>query len=133
MGEWAALGPFVGLVKFLSGLRQSRDDRVTAGLAPLSRALAETQLYLRDRERGVGRIQEREDGLVRMWTEAANALRSLDSALADTCYYKSQYWLEPDDWSEGKVQAKGIAIERLIETYAILLKARDVRLDRGIS
>lgn len=129
MVAWAALGPFVALVNFFQGLLERRDDRVRAALAPLGKALAETRLYLRDRERGSKRDSKREDELVRLWTSAAAALYAIDSALADICENKSRYWLQ-QNWSEQEIAERGIAIDDLYDTYGTLLKARETRLDR---
>jgi hypothetical protein len=128
----AALGPFVALVGFLTGIRERRDDRVRAALSSLGKALVETRLYLRDQERGGKQDTDREDDLVRRWADTASALYALDTHLADVCEHKSRYWMEPAGWSEHDVRAKGIAIDCIYETYGTLLRAREAKLDRGI-
>jgi hypothetical protein len=132
MATWAALGPFVGLINFFRSSRDRRDDRTRAALSCLSKALLETRIYLRDLEKGTKKNTKRENDLARLWTEAANELRDLDSQLAQICYYKSDYWTMPDDWSEHNIRKRGIAIDRIYETYRILLRAPDRSLDRGI-
>jgi hypothetical protein len=132
MAAWAALGPFVALISFLRGIRERRDDRIRAALLPLGKALVETRLYLRNQERDGQRDRNREDDLVRRWAEAGAALYALDSGLAQVCEHKSMYWMEPEEWSTHDVREKGIAIDRIYQTYGSLLTAREAKLDRGI-
>jgi len=89
-------------------------------------------MYLRDLEDGQAKSREREDGLARLWSDSANELRDLDTNLAEICHYKSDYWTAPDEWSEYNIRKRGIAIDRIYETYRLLLKAPDVKLDRGV-
>ena len=129
MAIWAALGPFVRIVSFLGGRRDRQDDRTMTALRALSTALAETRLYLASRDRGEERNRDSEANLVRLWAGAANELRGLDAQLASICLHKSDYWIEPDEWSRHDVRAKGIQIDRLFRVYGSMLQSDD-RLDR---
>lgn len=41
--------------------------------------------------------------------------------LADRCFIKGSYWMEPDIWDAKRIKAKGIAIEEMFEATRQLL------------
>ena len=126
---WEALGPFVDIITYFGASGQRRDDRNKAALAALRTALLETQMYLRDRERGDAQEQDREDKIVHLWGEAGTEFRGIDSDLAMTCHYKAQYWIDPNEWSEERISLRRIGIQRLFERYGELLNVRGVVLE----
>ena len=111
VGEFAAVG------KFFSGWSQRHDDRARAALNALGAALHETKMYLRDREQGHARQQERENQIVRLWGAAGAELRDVDNYLAEICTYKADYWIDPKQWPEGRVTERRIGIEALYKRY----------------
>ena len=88
----ALLGPLRAMSK---DNREMRDN----ALRSISHALNETCIYYRTIERGKGRDTEVEDQLSRYWAAAAIPIRHLDPELAQICQYKSDYWLNPDEWT----------------------------------
>jgi len=47
----------------------------------------------------------------------------VDPKLAERCFEKGGYWMEPDAWDQKRIHAKGIAIESMFEaTRQLLLK-----------
>lgn len=116
-----ALGPFIGVAKFLRSGLERRDDLTRSALSSLSKALFETRLYLRSQERGQARDQTREDAIVHLWAEASGALRGVDSDLATICHYKAEYWIDPEGWTDATIADRRIGIDALFVKYGELL------------
>ena len=111
------LGPIAKLSK---EKRELRDN----ALRSISNALNETYLYYRDIKRGKGRDPEVEAQLSRYWSAAAIPIRHIDNELANICEYKSEYWINPDNWNDGKIESLGIGLESVRKRYRSLLNPR---------
>jgi hypothetical protein len=71
---------------------------------------------------GVSRNRQKERSLARLWHDASVPLRTIEPELARKCFLKGSYWLEPEAWSEAKVEKNQIALERVFkETRELLL------------
>lgn len=110
--------------------RQSEKDYEDA-LSALYTALNETQIYigsLRKKRRPEGvpivgfiRNAKTEAKLSRLWTKAAVKIRSYDIDLADRCRTKSEYWANPDDWSDKDLEDARIKIGQVLDDARKLL------------
>ncbi len=105
------------LLSFPKERRELRDNALRAILI----ALDETYLYYRDQELGKGRSMDREAQLVRYWSAAAIPMRHVSPDLAKRCDMKAEYWLNPDNYSNQKVQDLGIGLESVRNAYRTLL------------
>lgn len=111
----ALLGPLRAMSK---DNREMRDNALRA----ISHALNETYIYYRGLDRGEERNLEIEDQLSRYWAAAAIPIRNLDSELAMICEHKSEYWLNPEQWTSEQVSEFGIELERVRDNYRNLLR-----------
>jgi len=111
----ALLGPLRAMSK---DNRETRDNALRA----ISHALNETYIYYRGLDRGEERNLEIEDQLSRYWAAAAIPIRHLDSELAMICEHKSEYWLNPEQWTSEQVSEFGIELERVRDNYRNLLR-----------
>lgn len=108
------------LTALLGPLRaMSRDNREMRdnALRSISHALNETYIYYRGLNRGKERDIEIEDQLSRYWAAAAIPIRHLDDELAMICEHKSEYWLNPEQWSAEQVSGFGIELEKVRDSY----------------
>lgn len=114
-----------GLIKLLGPIatlsREKRDLKDNA-LKDISKALLETKIYYQARSRGEGRSFEKEELLVRLWSEASVPLRHIDERLSVICIDKAEYWINPDNWSDDEVQSVGIKLEDVSAAYRELAK-----------
>jgi len=111
----ALLGPLRTMSK---DNREMRDNALRA----VSHALNETCIYYGGLERGNERNQEIEDQLSRYWAAAAIPIRHLDRDLAMICERKSEYWLNPDQWTTQDVEHAGIRLQEVRDDYRKMLR-----------
>jgi D-serine dehydratase len=62
--------------------------------------------------------------LSKYWSAAAIPLRHIDEELAMICEYKSDFWTNPDNWSEEEVKRIGIKLEDVTDAYRRLAMPR---------
>lgn len=104
------MGPIATLSK---QKRELKDNALRA----ISMALQETKLYYRDLERGGERSMDIEAQLVRYWGAAAIPLRHIDEELAMACEQKSEYWLNPENYSNKQINELGIKLQDVSRAY----------------
>jgi hypothetical protein len=102
----------IGLLR--EGKRQ-RSEKTDQALLALYAALNETKAYTQQRKGGAPRETQREFALANLWHRASIPLRELDPELAEKCFIKGGYWMEPDAWTDEKVKQSGIAIDQVFE------------------
>ena len=108
----------IGLVREDEKARKA--DRKVA-LQALVAAVQSTRRYVRDRERGAVRDQAAENQISDDWRAASVAVAAIDPALAVTCWEKGGYWMQPENWTDEMVEAKGLAITQLEQRVPELL------------
>ncbi|WNC71442.1 hypothetical protein RGQ13_15115 [Thalassotalea psychrophila] len=106
----ALMGPIATLSKEKRELKDS-------ALRAISTALQETKIYYRSLDSGSERNQETEAQLVKYWGAAAIPIRHIDEELAMACEHKSEYWLNPDNWSNEEVKEFGIKLQDVTVAY----------------
>jgi hypothetical protein len=104
--------------------KQKRTERTDQALLALLAALAETRPYISELENGKPRNREKEVAIARLWNTASVPLRVIDIGLAERCFEKGGYWMEPDAWDPERIEATGIAIESMYEATRQLLLTR---------
>jgi hypothetical protein len=101
--------------------QKERTTRVDKALYALYAALNETKVYISYLESGKRRNRNREFAIARLWHDASVPLRKVDRDLAERCFLKGSYWLEPDTWSELKINRKRIGLNQVIKSTRDLL------------
>jgi hypothetical protein len=82
-------------------------------LGPLYDALNETQIYIAELHRGDKPNREKEADLSRRWRLASRKLRPIDRKLAEICFHKGTYWINPEEWSQDDIQKANIGINKV--------------------
>jgi hypothetical protein len=103
--------------------KKQRTEKIDQALLALFAALTETRSYLSDLQNGKPTDKERQFAIARLWNTASVPLREIDRDLAERCFLKGGYWMEPEAWDQKQIEAKGIAIDSVFEaTRQLLLK-----------
>lgn len=103
--------------------QKERTENTNQALKTLYAAISETKSYIHKREDGMPRDRDQEFSIAELWQKSSIPLREIDVELAEKCFLKGGYWMEPEIWSEGKILSKGIAIDAVFEaTRQLLLK-----------
>jgi len=110
-----ALLPTIGIIT-----KENRERREKALIA-ISNALNETYLYYSKLDRGEERNFDTEAQLSKYWAETAVHISLYDRDLAEICDYKSNYWINPDNYSNEKVTLLGIELDSIHKKYQDLL------------
>ena len=114
-----------GLVKIfgpIATLAKTKRELQDSALSAISTALDETYLYYRDLEKGSERNMERETLLVKYWSAAAIPVRHFDGQLANICDLKSEYWLNPEIYSEQQLDELNIRLSDIRVAYRNMLR-----------
>lgn len=94
------ISSLLSLFKEGGAFAKARGEKRDAALDSIYMACTETKIYVTDQERGAPRDHKREHDLARLWKKAAIHVRHFDRDLAEKCYYKGEYWLNPERWSD---------------------------------
>lgn len=98
-----------------------RDEKIDTALHSLYVALSETKIYTLELKSGSERNRDKEYKLAKFWHDASVPLRKIEPELARKCFLKGSYWLEPDAWSQAKVEEYQIALDKVFEETRELL------------
>ena len=114
---------------FLDGIGQvggwldrlaAKKDRADAAVKAVLLAANETRAYIVDWTAG-SRARDRELVLVRLWTDAAVAIRRKDPEFAHQLQAKAEYWTDPERWTQADVDRVGIRIDAVAARARSLL------------
>jgi hypothetical protein len=108
----------LGLIR--EGKRQ-RTEKTDQALLALYTALRETQGYLAELKSGMANNPDKELSLAGLWQLASVPLREIDIELAEKCFEKGGYWLNPEAWNPARIEAKDIALDNMLEATRKLL------------
>ena len=98
-----------------------RDEKIDTSLLALYAALSETKTYVVSLREGTERNRAKELNLAGLWHTASVPLRHIEPELAQICFLKGSYWLEPEAWDEAQIQENQIALDRVFEQTRELL------------
>ena len=127
--------PFVKLIgewfsKYKADKKNNTEEYRNA-LVSFYTALNETKLYIskinKQRLSDSHKINEEEENrlceekLSRLWLDASIKLREINRDLADRCFLKSDYWTEPNRWSDADVKKAKIDITKVFKEARKLL------------
>ena len=101
--------------------RKQRTERIDESLYALYTALNETKAYLSLLDSGKKRNRKKEWAIAKLWYDASVPLRKIDRDLAERCFIKGSYWLEPDTWTGLMVKKKRIGLDQVLKSTRNLL------------
>jgi hypothetical protein len=119
-----SLAIFDGVLAAIGLIRESRkhrSERTDQGLYALYAALNETKAYIEVLDSGKKRDRKRERAIARLWHDASVPLRDIDPDLAERCFTKGSFWLEPDAWTDVMIKRKRIKLDQVLESTRNLL------------
>ena len=99
----------ISVLPIIGDLQKEKRKAADYALTSISEALSETSIYINKWRKSGRREEEIEEKLVRLWGIAAVSVRHIDRELAEMCFFKSEYWVNPEEWDPSK--AKGVAID----------------------
>ena len=108
----------IGLIRDGKVKKNTQTDKA---LLSLYAALSETKAYVAYIAEGKPCDRQREYKLAKLWHEATVPLRHIDKDLADRCFLKGSYWMEPESWTEAGIKENRIALDQVFESTRDLL------------
>jgi hypothetical protein len=95
--------------------KKHRNEKIDQALFALYTALNETRNYINKLKKSKKRNRKTEHDIALLWHKTSIPLRYIDKDLADRCFLKGSYWLEPDTWTQEDIMNKGIAIDTIYD------------------
>jgi hypothetical protein len=123
-GEEVAFAIFDRLLNAIGLIREGRkrrNERTDQALYALYTALNETKAYVEQLNSGKRRNRKTERAIAKLWHDASVPLRDIDRELANRCFIKGSYWMEPETWTEMKIEEKQIKLDQVMESTRKLL------------
>ena len=114
------LGGLIKIFGSIATIGKDRRELKDSALRAINTALVETYLYYRDITPET-RDLDREAILVKYWAAAAIPIRHFDPGLADICTLKSDYWLNPQSYTDDQIVELGIQLDNVRQAYKKLL------------
>jgi len=108
----------------IATLSKDQRERKDTALRTISNALDETFLYYRDLANLNERNLDREELLSKYWSAAAISLRHFDQDLALICDHKSEYWINPERYSDQDIQDLNIQLDNVRSAYRKMLSPK---------
>jgi hypothetical protein len=118
---FAVFDRLLGAIGLIREGKKRRKERTDQALYALYAALNETKAYVEKLNSGKRRNRKTEWAIARLWHDASVPLRDVDRDLANRCFSKGSYWMEPNTWNEIKVEEKQIKLEQVMESTRKLL------------
>ncbi len=115
-----SFGPIVTLT---TERRELKDQ----ALSSISNALTATYLYYDGLDRGNARNRDTEGMLAHYWAAVAIPMRHFNLELADRCARKSEYWINPERYSDQEIKALGIKLKDVKQAYERMRRPWTVR------
>ena len=106
----------------IATLSKDKRELKDSALRAISNALDETYLYYRDLNNGSSRNNDREALLVKYWSAAAIPMRHFDKNLSLMCDRKSEYWTNPNNYTQEEIKELGIKLKDVRQAYRQLLR-----------
>jgi len=118
------------LIEPIQNFSKDKRDLKDNALRAISHALNETYLYYRGIESGKPVNLDSQKQLSIYWSAAAIPLRHINEDLALICEFKSEYWVNPENWSDEEIHEHGIALNVLRNKYRALVAPTRFRAHR---
>jgi len=118
---FAIFDRFLAALGLIRDSRKHRNERTDQALYALYAALNETKAYIDLLNSGKKRNRKMEWAIAKLWHDASVPLRNIDRDLAERCFIKGSYWLEPDTWTDLMIKKKRIKLEQVLKSTRNLL------------
>lgn len=105
-----------GLLGLLGNIRDDRintQNKKDLAVSLILTAVNETKIYLRRNQRTNKRSRKREEKLSRLWSAAAIPLNRFNRDLAERCLQKSEYWLNPENYTSADIKKFRIGLDQV--------------------
>jgi len=110
INTWKALHSFVTGV---SSFGREKRELVERALKAIHIAANQTTIYLVAIQKGAKQNKKEESRLSSLWVEAGASLHSLNSDLSRRCIIKSEFWANPEEWSQKEINDARINLETM--------------------
>jgi hypothetical protein len=111
----------LGLLGHFRELHTESTELRDLALSAIISAANETKIYIQRVHRTGQRNQDTEEKLSRLWAAASVPLRHFDRDLANRCLDKSEYWLNPDNYTATDIAKFRIGIDQIYREAKALL------------
>ncbi len=118
---FAVFDRVLGAIGLIREGKKRRNERTDQALYALYTALNETKAYVEKLNSGKRRNRKTEWAIAKLWHDASVPLRGVDRELADRCFIKGSYWMEPETWTEMKIEEKQIKLDQVMQSTRTLL------------
>lgn len=118
---FAIFDRFLAALGLIREGKRRRDERIDRALYALYTALNETKAYVERLDSGKRRNRKIERSIARLWHDASVPLRDIDRDLAERCFMKGSYWMEPDVWTDIMIKKKRIKLDQVMRSTRKLL------------
>ncbi len=118
-------------VKTLIGLAREQnsisEDRKTAAIGALMKAITATRRYTSAPlvRKGTYNHQAEEE-LTHLWIDAAEAVRPIDSALADRCFMKAYGWADRVQFDSPEFQLLNLGLDEMSKEIRLLIRDQEL-------
>ena len=108
----------------IATIGKDRRELKDQALSSISNALMETKLYYGKLSRGMPRNIDTEGMLAKYWAAAAIPMRHFNGELAEACHDKSEFWVNPDSYSDKDLAELGIRLQDVSGAYRKMISFR---------
>ena len=108
-------------IKELVGLSKEKEQKAFAACEAIETAANKTAAFLQEntRKKLAPNLE-----LSAVWMDAAKAVRELDRNMHTRLLGKAEYWSNPKDWTDEKVDSANIRLDALRKDSEKILKAK---------
>lgn len=108
-------------IKELVGLSKEKEQKAFAACEAIETAANKTTAFLQAtaRKKLAPNLE-----LSAVWMDAAKAVRELDRSMYNRLLGKAEYWSNPKDWTDEKVDSANIRLDALRKDSKKILKAK---------
>jgi hypothetical protein len=118
---FAVFDRFLAALGLIREGRKKRTERTDQALYALYTALNESKAYVEALDAGKKRNRKSEWAIAKLWHDASVPLRDIDRDLAERCFIKGSFWLEPDTWTDMMIKRKRIKLDQVMRSTRNLL------------
>lgn len=108
-------------IKELVSKKGKKKEKVYEAIEAINKAANRTTIYI---TKSISGTYKSDQELSDLWMEAAKAVRELDDNLYFRLLGKAEYWSNPEDWPEDRVQKARISLLEIKREAKKLLQSK---------